>query len=119
MAAYEPLLHVTLATSKYVDLPDDSREAGAIRISKSLYVALMQLTLDLGGLKDVGEPVEALAHAYLELNKAKSPEDASKQVEKLTGPRLMKDVWANADKVYADMKKNKLVEQLARSVQQG
>jgi len=117
--AYEPLLNVTLATSKYVDLPDDSREAGAIRISKSLYVALMQLTLDLGGLKDAGEPVEALAHAFLALNKAKTLPEAEKMAEKLTGPRLMNDVHTNADKVYAEMKKNKLVEKLAESVKRG
>ncbi|MCC7107887.1 MAG: hypothetical protein IT382_01240 [Deltaproteobacteria bacterium] len=117
--AYEPMLNVTLATSKYVDLPDDSREAGAIRISKSLYVALMQLTLDLGGLKDAGEPVEALAHAFLALKKAKTLPEAEKMAEKLTGPRLMNDVHTNADKVYAEMKKNQLVEKLAESVQRG
>lgn len=119
VAAYEPLLRVTLATSKYVDLPDDSREAGAIRISKSLYVALMQLTLDLGGLKDAGEPFEALAHAFLAVKKAKTPEEAERKATALAGPRLMNDVHTNADKVYAEMKKNKLVEKLSDSVRRG
>lgn len=117
--AYEPLLQVTLATSKYVDLPDDSREANAIRISKSLYVALMQLTLDLGGLKDAGEPFEFVAHAFLDLKKAKTLEEAEKMVTALAGPRLMNDVFTNGDKVYADMKKNRLVESLAESVKNG
>lgn len=117
--AYEPMLRVTLATSKYVDLPDDSREAGAIRISKSLYTALMQVTLDLGGLKDAGEPVEALAQAYLDLKKAKTLDDARRQVTALIGPRLMNDVYGSADKVYAEMKKNHLVESLAESVKRG
>lgn len=119
VAAYEPLLQVTLATSKYVDLPNDAREAGAIRISKSLYVALMQLTLDLGGLKDAGEPFEAVTHAYLSLKKAKTLEEANQQVTALAGPRLMNDVHTNADKLYAEMKKNRLVEKLSESVKRG
>lgn len=117
--AYEPLLNVTLATSKYVDLPDDSREAGAIRLSKSLYVALMQLTLDLGGLKDAGEPFEAVALAYLALKKAGTMEEAEQKVTALAGPRLMNDVHTDADRVYAEMKKNKLVEKLAEGVKNG
>jgi hypothetical protein len=112
-------LNVTLATSKYVDLPDDSREAGAIRLSKSLYVALMQLTLDLGGLKDAGEPFEAVALAYLALKKAGTMEEAEQKVTALAGPRLMNDVHADADRVYAEMKKNKLVEKLAEGVKNG
>ncbi|MBI1945334.1 MAG: hypothetical protein HYS27_06545 [Deltaproteobacteria bacterium] len=119
VAAYEPLLQVTLATSKYVTLPDDSREAGAIRISKSLYVALMQATLDLGGLKDAGEPFEAVVNAYVALKKAKTPEEAQQKVTALAGPRLMNDVHTAADKLYADMKKHKLVEKLADSVKRG
>lgn len=120
VAAYEPLLGVKLATSKYVDLPDDAREVDAIRISKSLYLALMQLTLDLGGIKDAGEPVEALFHAYQSTGRAATLDDAKKQVFALIGSdKIAHDVHDNAKRLYAEMKANKLVEKLAEQVKKG
>jgi hypothetical protein len=117
---YEPLLGVQLATSKYVDLPDDSREVDAIHISKSLYTALMKLTLDLGGVKDAGEPVEALFAAYEATGKARNLDDAKKQVFKLIGgDKIDHDVHDNAKKLYAEMKEHKLVEKLAEQVKKG
>lgn len=117
---YEPMLTVQLATSKYVDLPDDSREVGAIHISKSLYTALMKLTLDLGGVKDAGEPVEALFMAYQATGKARTLDDAKQQVFKLIGgDKIDHDVHDNAKKLYAEMKEHKLVEKLAEQVKKG
>lgn len=120
VAHYKPMLDVQLATSKYVDLPDDSREVDAIRISKSLYTALMQLTLDLGGVKDAGEPFEALLAAYVETGRARDDKDARAQVYKLIGgDKLDRDVHDNARKLYAEMKAHKLVEKLAEQVKKG
>lgn len=128
VAAYEPMLHVQLATSKYVSLPDDSREVGSIQISKSLYTALMQLTLDLGALKDAGEPLEELWHAWVETGHAKDLDDARARVQALVGQdaggaakaeKLEKDVHDNAHRLYAEMRKNRLVEKLAEQVKKG
>ena len=120
VAAYEPMLQVKLATSKYVDLPDDGREVDAIRVSKSLYTALMQLTLDLGGVKDAGEPVEALFEAFVATKHAKNHEEAREKVFKLIGSdQIDHDVHDGAHKLYVEMKKNKLVEKLAEQVKKG
>lgn len=123
VAAYEPMLHQALATSKYLQLPDDSREVDAIRVSRSLYTALMQLTLDLGGLKDAGEPLEALWHAWMDCGRAKNLEEARVQVATHLGgdkgARLERDVHDNAHRLYAEMKKNRLVETLAEEVRKG
>jgi hypothetical protein len=120
VAAYKPMLDVKLATSKYVDLPNDAREVDAIRISKSLYTALMQLTLDLGGIKDAGEPLEAVYHAWIATGRAEDLDDARAKVLKHIGSdQLERDVHEKASALYAEMKKNKLVEELARSVKKG
>lgn len=117
---YEPMLSFQLATSKYVDLPDDSREVDAIHISKSLYTALMKLTLDLGGVKDAGEPVEALFEAYQATGNARTLDDAKTQVFKLIGgDKIDHDVHDNAKTLYAEMKDHKLVEKLAEQVKKG
>ena len=117
--AYVPMLQVKLATSKYVDLPDDSREVDAVTISKSLYLGLMQLTLDLGGIKDAGEPLEELFAAYQETGHARDLVDAHAQVTALVGGELEKNVHDKAATLYADMKKHNLVEKLAEQVKKG
>ena len=117
---YEPMLTVQLATSKYVDLPDDSREVDAIHISKSLYTAIMKLTLDLGGVKDAGEPLEYLFSAYQATGRASTLDDAKTQVFQLIGSdKIDHDVHDNAKKLYAEMKEHKLVEKLAEQVKKG
>ncbi len=120
VAAYQPLLDVQLATSKYVDLPDDSREVDAIHISKSLYLGVIQLTLDLGGIKDAGEPLEELYAAYVETGHAEDLSAARDQVLALIGgDRLERDLHAAAEELYAGMRNNKLVEKLAEQVKKG
>lgn len=122
VAAYAPMLSTELASSKYVQLPDDSREVGALQISKSLYTALMQLTLDLGALKDTGEPLEALWHAYMATGRAGTLDEARAQVATHLGltssgtskaDQLVHDVHTEAHRLYAAMKDNRLVESLA------
>jgi hypothetical protein len=119
VAAYEPLLAVKLATSKYVDLPDDSREVNALAISKSLYLGLMQLTLDLGGIKDAGEPLEELYSAFVDTKNAKSLDHAKEAVTSVIGGALERDVHQKAKALYVEMKNNKLVEKLAEQVKRG
>ena len=91
-----------------------------VHISKSLYTALMKLTLDLGGVKDAGEPVEALFAAYEATGHARSHEEAKAAVFKLIGgDKIDHDVHDGAKKLYAEMLDNKLVEKLAEQVKKG
>lgn len=119
--AYARLLATDLASSKYLQLPDDSREVGPLVVSKSLYTALMQLTLDLGALKDAGEPLEELWHAYVETGRASNLDDARAQVTALVGRDaqgalkaeiLERDIHAQAHRLYGEMKANRLVESI-------
>lgn len=115
--AYEPMLQADIASSKYVNLPDASREKEPITISKSVYCALMQLTLDLGALKDAGEPIHFLRDAYVRAGLGDA-HTAEKTVE-----GLFKDVadeheiLAGAGKLYEAMKQNGLVRALRHAVE--
>jgi hypothetical protein len=112
--AYEPFLTRKLSTSKYLDLPNDDREVGAFLVSKSLYTALMQLTLDLGALKDAGEPFERLVHALVEVGTAKDLVDGHRlALRMLGGETAVGPIHEDAARFYADMKRNRLVEKLA------
>ena len=117
---YEPYLQLALASSKYVVLGDDSREVDAIRVSKSLYTACIQLTLDLGSLKDVGEPLEDLMHATVATGIAKDLAGARAAVLGLIGDEgAEKHIAKKADALYGEMKRLRLVEKLARNVRRG
>jgi hypothetical protein len=112
--AYEHFLTTPLATSKYMDLPSDAREANAFQVPKSLYAALMQVTLDLGALKDAGEPIERLMHGYVEAGLARDLVDAHRMVAQLVGGESqVSEIHAQATRVYAEMQKNRLVERIA------
>lgn len=118
--AFEPLLKADIATSKYVQLPDSSREKDAIQIPKSVYCALMQLTLDLGALKDAGEPLEFIREAYVRSGASKDAASAQKTVEKLFGGVTDEHkIHDDAQKLYTDMKKNGLVRELRHAVENG
>jgi hypothetical protein len=118
--AYEPLLRADIATSKYVQLPDASREQGPIALPKSVYCGLMQLTLDLGALKDSGEPIHFLRDAYVRAGLARDDAAASKTVAKLfEGVADEKTIHTDAQKLYDAMKKNGLIRELRTAVENG
>jgi hypothetical protein len=118
--AYEPLLQADIATSKYVQLPDASREKDPIQLPKSVYCALMQLTLDLGGLKDAGEPMEFIREAYVKTGVSKDTATAHKAVVKLFGGVADETkIHDDAAKLYDAMKKNGLVRELRHAVENG
>ena len=118
--AYEPLLQADIATSKYVQLPDASREKDPIHLPKSVYCALMQLTLDLGGLKDAGEPIHFIRAAYVEAGVSKDAAAAEKTVAGLFGGVTDEHkIHDDAAKLYDAMKKNGLVRELRRAVEAG
>jgi hypothetical protein len=118
--AYAPLLQADIAKSKYVQLPDAGREKDPITIPKAVYCALMQLTLDLGALKDSGEPIHFLRDAYVRAGVAKDAAAAEKAVGKLfTGVADEHKIHADAHGLYEAMKKNGLVGQLRQAVENG
>ncbi len=117
--AYEPMLTAPIATSKYVNLPGPDRERDPVAIPKSVYCALMQLTLDLGALKDSGEPIHFIRDAYA---RAGLGDDAKikADVEKLfVGTADEHEIHAGAHKFYAEMKQNGLVPALRHAVENG
>jgi hypothetical protein len=118
--AYEPLLQADIATSKYVQLPDASREPDSIAIPKSVYCALMQLTLDLGGVKDAGEPIHFIRDAYVRAGVAKDAASAKATVHALFGGVADEaDIHKKAHALYDGMKQNGLVQALRHAVEQG
>lgn len=120
VAAYEPLLKADIATSKYVQLPDSAREKDAIQIPKSVYCGLMQLTLDLGALKDAGEPLHFIREAYVRSGVAKDEASAQKTVDTLFGGVTDEHkIHDDAQKLYDAMKKNGLVRELRHAVENG
>ncbi len=117
--AYEPLLQEGIATSKYVNLPAGDREKDPINISKSLYCGLMQLTLDLGALKDAGEPIHFIRDAYVRAG-ISDDAGAKKAVAKLfVGTADEDEIHKNAHAQYDAMKKNGLVRELRHAVENG
>lgn len=118
--AYEPLLHAEIATSRYVQLPDASREKDAIHLPKSVYCALMQLTLDLGALKDAGEPMEFIRAAYVTAGVSKDAPAAEATVSRLFGGvSNAHKIHDDAARLYDAMKKNGLVRELRHAVENG
>jgi hypothetical protein len=115
--AYEPMLREPIATSKYVNLPPADRETSPIELPKSVYCALMQLTLDLGGLKDSGEPIHFIRDAYVRAGVSDAA-TAEKSVAKLfSGVADEGEIHSGAHKHYEAMKKNGLVRELRHAVE--
>jgi ribosomal protein L18 len=120
VAAYTPLLSADIAKSKYVQLPDAGREKDPIALPKSVYCGLMQLTLDLGALKDSGEPIHFLRDAYVRAGLAPDTASAATVVDKLfSGVADEKKIHADAHGLYEAMKKNGLVRELRHAVENG
>jgi hypothetical protein len=118
--AYEPLLKHEIASSKYVQLPAADREKDPISLPKSVYCALMQLTLDLGALKDSGEPIHFLRDAYVRVGVSKDGTAATSAVEKLFHDVADEQkIHAEAHKLYAGMKQHGLVRELRHAVEAG
>ena len=122
---YKKALGTALADSKYVRLPDADHELDPIAISKSLYVANMQLVRDFGALKDGGEAIEELALAYQAAAKEDPhsglPQDfvgARLAAEQLLGldPAAYKDVQERGQAIYDAMRDHKLIKKLRKDL---
>jgi len=64
IAAYVPLLRDPVVRNIDMKLPEGSREAAPLSISRSLFAANTKYAVALGAVKDGGEPVEVIARAY-------------------------------------------------------
>lgn len=117
--AYEPMLTAPIATSKYVNLPPPDREKDPVSLPKSVYGALMQLTLDLGGLKDAGEPIHFIRDAYVRAGLSDAPTAAQTVAKLFVGTADEHEILAGAHQLYDNMKKNGLVRTLRHAVENG
>jgi hypothetical protein len=121
--AYEKFLALPIASSKYTSLPGSEREQSPIQLSKSVYCALMQTILDLGGIKDSGEAIHFLREAYVRVGLAPDDHAAEKLVDPLfartEGTMAEAEIHATAHALYNDLKKHGLVAQLRSAVENG
>jgi len=117
--AYEHMLKEPIATSKYVNLPAADREKDPIALPKSVYCALMQLTLDLGGLKDAGEPIHFIRDAYVRAGLGDETKAKAAVSKLFTGVADEAKIHADAHTQYDAMKKNGLIAALRNAVENG
>ena len=116
IAAYKDMASAPIASTKYVQLPAADRETSPVHVSKSVYCALMQLTLDFGGLKDAGEPIHFIREAYVRAglgDEKKAHDDVAKLFQ---GVASEHDILSRAHEHYEAMKRNGLVRALREAV---
>lgn len=119
IAAYKDMLTAPIATSKYVNLPSADREKDPVMVPKSVYCALMQLTLDLGTLKDAGEPIHFIRDAYTRAGLGDDKKNHDVVSKLFVGTADEAEIHSGAHKLYEDMKKNGLVRELRHAVENG
>ena len=112
IAAYAPLLQDPLAQSKYVTLPAPTREQKTIEVPKSLYVAAMKLILDLGAIKDAGEPIEFLVKAFVQSGVTDAAQAHHLVLELVGGAQVEADLHKKAEAAYDEMRKTRLLDAL-------
>jgi hypothetical protein len=105
VAELRQTLDTPMAQHKNAQLPQSDREEDPIRISKSVYVGFLQAVEDLGQVKDRGEVMEILSHAYVEAGVSKNENDARAAVARLLGKKPADfDLTDDAKKIYDGMR---------------
>ncbi len=105
VAELRKTLDTPMAQHKNAQLPKSDREEDPIRISKSVYVGFLQAVEDLGQVKDRGEVMEILSHAYVEAGVSKNENDARAAVARLLGKKPADfDLTDDAKKIYDGMR---------------
>lgn len=117
IAAYKDMLAHPIASSKYVNLPNADREKNPIELPKSVYCALMQLTLDLGTLKDAGEPIHFIRDAYVKAGLGDTHSAHDVVAKLFVGTADEAEIHAGAHKLFGEMKQNGLVAALRHAVE--
>jgi len=116
--SYKKNLDTDFASSKFMNLPDAGHEADPIHISKSLYVANMDLVLKFGGLKDGGESIEELAHAAMKAGLTDDLHEGEKMAQQWLGEpdTAFADVMSNSQKLFDEMSDKKLLKNMRKDV---
>ncbi|HVZ35265.1 MAG TPA: hypothetical protein VG963_22720, partial [Polyangiaceae bacterium] len=106
---YRALLTSKVAASPYARLPEPIREDKPIAISKSVFLAAIDLIARLGELKDRGEDLAGLEHALIGGGAAKTSRAARARALELLGrtpDQLMAD-QRQAERIYRGLKRNR------------
>ncbi|MCP4501267.1 MAG: hypothetical protein GY822_15010 [Deltaproteobacteria bacterium] len=112
------MLKTDLADSTFVRLPDAGHEVEPIHISKSLFVANMDLVLKFGAIKDGGEAIEELTLAAVKTGLC----DDVHEGEHLAAGWLDKpvdafdDVANQASKLFEKMNDKELLKKMRKDV---
>jgi hypothetical protein len=111
---YRALLTSEVAESPYARLPEPIREDRPIKISRSLFLAAIDLISQLGELKDLGEDVEGLEHALIGGGVAKTSRAAREQALSLLGrtPKQQMKSQIRAQRLYRGLRRNRYFKRL-------
>jgi hypothetical protein len=111
---YRSLLTSEVAKSPYARLPEPIREDKPIKISKSLFLAAIDMIAQLGELKDIGEEVEGLQHALIGGGVAKTSRAARVQALSLLGRSAEQQMESQvrAERLYRGLRRNQFFELL-------
>lgn len=106
---YRALLTSEVAASPYARLPEPIREDRPIEISRSLFLATVDLISQLGELKDAGEDLEGLEHALLGGGVATSSRGARAQALSLLGrtPEQQRESQVRAERLYRGLRRHR------------
>jgi len=106
---YRALLTSEVAASPYARLPEPIREDKPIKISRSLFLAAIDLISQLGELKDMAEDVEGLEHALIGGGVAKTSRSARAQALTLVGrtPEQQLESQVRAERLYRELRRNR------------
>ena len=80
-------------------------------------MALLQLSNNLGDIKDVGESLEGMAHAFSSSKNGKTDLQAKAGADFLGGAKKERKVQSKAQAYYQEMKENRLVETMMEYLQ--
>jgi hypothetical protein len=106
---YRALLTSEVASSPYARLPEPIREDKPIKISRSLFLAAIDMISQLGELKDTGEEVEGLQHALIGGGVARTSRAAREQALSLLGRSAQQQMesQARAERLYRGLRRNR------------
>jgi hypothetical protein len=111
---YRAFLTSEVAKSPYASLPEPVREDRPIEISRSLFLAAIDMIAQLGELKDLAEDVEGLEHALIGGGVAKTSRAAREQALSILGrtPEQQLDSHARAERLYRGLRRSRFFKHL-------
>jgi hypothetical protein len=106
---YRALLTSEVADSPYARLPEPMREDKPIKISRSLFLAAIDLISRLGELKDAAEEVQGLEHALIGGGVARTSRAARVRALSLLGrtPEQELESHVRAERLYRGLRRNR------------